>query len=160
MRATRPAAAAVADVLAQRGLTEEIRAQRVVTEWRELVGPRIGARAWPDGLSKRVLWIQVSSSAWLHELTLLKAQLLATLRAALGEPPLFDDLRLHLGSRRPESDDALAGVRARPAPPRVTRPAPTPATGPHRAAIEAETDAVADDELRELIRRVRIRNDR
>jgi hypothetical protein len=48
--------------------------------------------------------------------------------------------------------------RGRPAPPAV--PPPRPATGAAREAIVREVAAVDDDELRELIARVRITNDR
>ena len=74
---------AVADALAWNGVEAEVRAHRVVTEWKQIVGERIGARAWPDGLTRagvrdqgaQILWVRVISSAWLHELTLLRAQL-------------------------------------------------------------------------------------
>jgi hypothetical protein len=158
----------VADALAWHGLSDELRAHRVVTDWRDIVGARIAQRAWPDGLTRsgrgdagaRVLWIRVSSSAWLHELTLLKAQLTATIRDALGEPALFDEIRFHLGARAPDPTDALAGIKQRAGLTQRRRPPPSPATGDRRAAIEAETDRVTDGELRALIRGVRIRNDR
>lgn len=162
------AAAAVADALAWHGLSDEVRAHRIVAEWRDIVGARIGLRASPDGLTRvgrgdagvRVLWIRVSSSPWLHELTLLKDQLTRSIREYLGEPALFDELRFHLGARAPEPGDLLAGIKSRAIASSRRPPPPVPARGERKTAIEAETADVADDELRAVIREVRIRNDR
>jgi hypothetical protein len=154
------AAAAIVDALAWHGITDEVRAHRIVTQWSEIVGDRIAARSWPDGLRSRVLWVRVRSAPWLHELTLLKPQLDAAIRAAVGEPSLFDELRYHLGARPAEPDDLLAGVRQRIERGAPRRPPPVPATGERRVAIESETATVDDAELRALIRDVRVRNDR
>ena len=151
------ASEAVAAALEHHGITDDVRANRVLTEWTELVGPRIAQRTRPDGVTDRMLWVEVATSAWLHELNLLRPQLLACLRERLGEPALFDDLRFRLtgSSRRPR-----VALRApqRPLPP--PRPAPPPATGAARERIVREASAVDDDELRELIARVRITHDR
>ncbi len=118
------AGALVAETLAQHGLTEAIRTYRVTAEWDQLVGERIARRARPGGITRRVLHIQVASSAWLHELGLLKAQLLDVLWRALGEPRLFDDLSFHLaGKSRAPADAPGAAPHPRPAP-RGARPLP------------------------------------
>jgi predicted nucleic acid-binding Zn ribbon protein len=152
----RTAAAAVGAALAFRGITDEIRANRLLTEWTDLVGPKISARTRPSGVFDRVLVVEVASSAWLHELTLLKAQILTGLHARVGEPRLFDDLRFKLASGR--SSAPLARPRARPTQP--TRPPAQPATGLAREQILREAERVDDAELRELIARVRITNNR
>jgi predicted nucleic acid-binding Zn ribbon protein len=153
----------VADALAHAGLTEVVRAHRIITEWRDLVGERIAARTWPDGLERGVLWVRVASSAWLHELTLLREQVLAGIHAGLGEPRLVSELRLHLGARKAvDQDDVIALAqqarqrRRRPA----ARPAGPPAEGAARDRIERETQAIGDPELRDLIRTVRVKHDR
>jgi predicted nucleic acid-binding Zn ribbon protein len=151
------ASAAVAAALELHGITDQVRAGRVVTEWSELVGARIAQRTRPDGIADRVLWVEVATSAWLHELNLLRPQLVAGLRDRLGEPALFDDLRFRLAGQRRRDPVALRAPR-RPAPP--ARPAPPPATGAARERIVREAAAVDDDELRELIARVRITHDR
>jgi len=149
---------AVANVLAFRGLTDEIRAQRVLAEWRDLVGERIASRTRPREVLGGALIVEVASSAWLHELNLLKPQLLAGLLERIGEPKLFErlDLRLIGRSRR---DDTTVPKPRRPAPSR-TRPAPKPATGAAREAIVRDVMAVDDPDLRELIARVRIAHDK
>lgn len=153
----RSAGDAVKAALSFRGISDQVRAQRVLTEWAELVGPRIASRTRPYGVSERVLVIEVASSAWLHELNLLKAQILAGLLERLGEPRLFDDLRFKLAGR---SGARPTLIRPRPHPAVAPRRAPTPATGAARERIVREVEQVDDQELRELIARVRIENDR
>lgn len=141
------------------GIADDVRGERVVTEWTELVGPRIAQRTRPDRIADRVLWVEVATSAWLHELSLLKPQLLGGLLERLGEPRLFDDLKLRLagGPRR----HAVTVPRGRrPAVPPRRDAVSRPATGAAREAIVREASAVDDEELRELIARVRITNDR
>ena len=153
----RPAAAAIADALQLRGITDEVRAGRLMTEWIDLAGERIAARTRPHGIFERVLHIEVATAAWLHELTLLKPQLLAGLLARFGEPRLFDDLRF---VRRTK----LAATPHSSWPSRPPAPVPPPhapeATGAARATIEKDVEAVEDLELRAIIARVRIDNDR
>jgi predicted nucleic acid-binding Zn ribbon protein len=148
---------AVAAALALHGITDQVRAGRVLTEWSELVGPKIAQRTRPDGVTDRLLWVEVATSAWLHELNLLRPQLLKGLLERLGEPPVFDDLRFRLAGGHRRQPVALRAPR-RPAPP--PRPQPPPATGAARERIVREAGAVDDAELRELIARVRITHDR
>lgn len=156
-RGPQTAQAAVAAALALHGITDQVRAGRVHTEWTELVGARIAQRTRPEGVFDRVLWVEVATSAWLHELNLLRPQLVASLRERLGEPAVFDELRFRLAGQRRRDPVALRAPR-RPAPPPA--PAPIPATGAAREQIVREAAAVDDDELRELIARVRITHDR
>jgi predicted nucleic acid-binding Zn ribbon protein len=159
-----PAGALVSETLASYGLTEKIRGYRVAAEWDQLVGDRIGRRTRPIGIvgppARRVLQVQVTSSAWLHELGLLKGQLLDVLWSALGEPKLFDDLAFQLAGRSRSPSDA-PGVAPSPRPTAPGKLAlPPPAAGSERERILAETAAVDDDELRDLITRVRTRHNR
>jgi hypothetical protein len=149
---------AIRAALDYHGIADDVRGERVVTEWTELVGPRIAQRTRPDRIADHVLWVEVATSAWLHELTLLKPQLLRGLLERLGEPSLFDDLKLRLAGGPRRSATIVPRGRHRPAAP--APPPPQPATGAAREAIVREVAAVDDDELRELIARVRITNDR
>jgi hypothetical protein len=154
---TQPAAEAIVRALQQHGLSDEIRGQRVISEWTELVGAKVAARTRPDGISDRVLWVEVATSAWLHELNLLKAQLLKGLIDRLGEPRLFEEVRFKLAGRNRREPTTVPRARAKAAGP---LPAPTPATGATREQIVNEVASVDDEDLRELIARVRITNNR
>ena len=163
---------AVQVLVASNGLADELRAHRLIVEWADIVGARIARGAWPEGLSKGVLWVRVRTSPWLHELTLMKGQLLTQLHAALGEggaeepaatrrAPLVSELRFHLRPRPTDDDDLIARLKKAGLvrEPRPRKPA-VPAVGSDKAAIEAEAEVVDDPELRELIRAVRVRNGR
>ena len=155
---TRSAQQAIRAALAFRGISDQIRAERLIAEWTELVGPKIAARTRPERIHERVLYIEVASSAWLHELNLLRAQILSGLIERLGEPRLFDELKFRLAGRTGRDRPApQPRARIRPPPP---RPEPVPATGLAREQIVREAETVDDDELRDLIARVRIANDR
>ncbi len=151
----RPAAAAIAEALQLRGISDEVRAGRLMTEWIDLAGERIAAKTRPHGIFERVLHIEVATAAWLHELTLLKPQLLNGLLARFGEPRLFDDLRF---VRRTRLEAPPRWPTQTPRPPKP--PSPIAATGAARDAIEKDVERVEDPELRELIARVRIANGR
>jgi hypothetical protein len=153
----RTAGDAIKAALKFHGISDEVRAQRVLTEWADLVGSKISSRTRPYGVSERVLVIEVASSAWLHELNLLKAQILSGLLERLGEPKLFDDLKFKLAGR---SNPRPTLIRPKPRPGPPPRPAPVPATGAAREQIARDVEAIDDDELRELVARVRIQNDR
>ncbi|HUJ58306.1 MAG TPA: DUF721 domain-containing protein [Kofleriaceae bacterium] len=174
--APRSAREAIGAALEFHGISDEVRAQRVLAEWADLVGAKIAARTRPYGVDRaappvaaaagggrapaggaRVLWIEVASSAWMHELNLLRPQILAGLLERVGEPRLFDDLRFRLAGRN-RREAAPPRPRARPAAP--PRPAPIPATGVAREQIVREVERIDDAELRELVARVRIANDR
>jgi predicted nucleic acid-binding Zn ribbon protein len=152
-----PAGRAIATALQLRGLSDRVRAETLLTEWTELVGPKIAQRTRPEGIYERTLRIEVATSAWLHELNMLRPQLLTNLVERLGEPRLFDDLKFHLVGRR-NGPPVLAPRNRRPIVPQ--KPLPPPATGAARESIVREVSAVDDEELRELIARVRITHDK
>jgi predicted nucleic acid-binding Zn ribbon protein len=85
--------AAVGDVLADylrtSGLAARVEQAAVIPEWPRLVGPQIAAVTEPllitaDG----TLFVAVASSAWMTELSLMERQLLATVNAVPGRPPV------------------------------------------------------------------------
>jgi predicted nucleic acid-binding Zn ribbon protein len=152
----RSAGQAVNAALAFRGITDSVRGERLIAEWTDFVGTRIAARTRPEGIYDRVLVIEVASSAWLHELNLLRAQILAGLFERVGLPRLFDELKFRIAGR-----GRARVVPSRPRPPMtLTAPTITPATGLARELIIRETETIDDDELRELVARVRITHDR
>lgn len=157
MRDVMPASVAIASALKVYGITDEVRAERLVTEWTELVGVKIAQRTRPHGINERVLVIEVATSAWMHELNMLKPRLLEGLRTRLGDPPLFDDLRFRLAGASKKQPTVVPTPRPKYV---TTIPSRTPATGAAREQIVREVEAIDDPDLRELIARVRIANDR
>jgi hypothetical protein len=156
-----PAGQLVRRVLAGYGLTGVVREQALVTRWSEIVGDRVAGRTWPDGLRDGVLWVRVASSAWMHELSFMRASIARQANALVGAPPIVRDVRLHLGARRAadEQDDVIATLAAELAPRWIRRPraAPPPLTDAHRRQIDTEVATVGDDGIRDALRSLRLK---
>lgn len=72
-------------VLRDLGLGESARALRIHERWAEAVGPEVAAHCRPVALRSGVLEAHVDSSAWCQTLRLRAPEILAALRAALGD---------------------------------------------------------------------------
>lgn len=151
---------AIARIVKRYGCARDIREHRIATHWREIVGELVASRTWPDGLDSGVLWVEVKSSSWLHQLSFLKDEILTRANQVVGDPPLVREVRFHLGARRGGGDDVLSTTRRiRRQPAELNQP-PPPAAGARLEEIKREAAAVQDPELRELIVSVRRRWDK
>lgn len=148
----RRAADIVSELIGGHGVDRELREHRLLTHWAKLVGDRVAARSTPDGLSCGVLWVRVANSAWLHELSFLRDDIIARANQLCGDPPLVTDVEFHLGPRRkPDVDDALAPTARIRRRRKRERPLPPPATGERLNAIRSEASGIEDEELRDII---------
>jgi predicted nucleic acid-binding Zn ribbon protein len=68
------------------GLEESATGWRAVTEWAALAGERVARRARATGYRDGVLTVEVDGSAWMHELSLLKRDLVRRTNEHLGAP--------------------------------------------------------------------------
>ena len=103
--------------------------------WRRAVGARIADRAKPLSLENGVLVVKVATSAWAHELSLMKTDLLKP----LGSHGVRD-IRFKVGAvEAPQRATEQRASRA--------VPKPQPLSG----ELAATVAAVEDPELRELI---------
>lgn len=155
----RSAADVVAAVMRGYGIDRSVREHRIVTHWADVVGEKIAGRTWPDGLREGVLWIRVQNSAWMHQLSFLKGQIIARANEIVGNPPLVVDIRLHLGARKQvDADDTVAALaRHIERAPRPFRKDFVGATPQQAQQIRAETDRVEDAELRAAIAELRLK---
>lgn len=99
-RATPPTAigALLAGVLRQAGIDARVAQAAVVPEWPDLVGAQIAAVTEPLSVSADgTLWVAVATHAWMTELSLLEPELLRSLNAVPGRPPVA---RIRLTHRR------------------------------------------------------------
>lgn len=71
--------------LRKKGLTAKVEAASVVPEWENLVGAGIAAVTVPVRISEGTLFVQVKTSAWMTELTLMKGELIRRLNAGKRE---------------------------------------------------------------------------
>lgn len=69
---------------------EAMTAGRVFAAWPTIVGEAVAKHARPRYLRHGVLFVEVSSSAWANELSLLKPRFLSALSARLGRDVLRD----------------------------------------------------------------------
>src|SRR5688500_3958021 len=75
--------------LRESGVGERVKQTEVLEQWEALVGPRIAAVTKPVSIREDgTLLATASNSAWMHELTLLEAELLAALNRVTGSRPL------------------------------------------------------------------------
>lgn len=80
-----PLGDALGAFLRKRGLDREVKSQELLSRWGEVVGERIARVAQPSGVARGVLYVEVRSSAWMSELTLMKSELLRRLNAGAGQ---------------------------------------------------------------------------
>jgi predicted nucleic acid-binding Zn ribbon protein len=72
------------------GLEPELRGWRAVSEWPDAVGPQIAKRARAVRYHDGMLWVEVEGSVWLHQLAMLRRDLLRRLNARVGGDEVRD----------------------------------------------------------------------
>lgn len=151
----------IQDLLEGYRLAEDVRRHRVMIDWEEIVGARIAARTRPGPVQEGgILWVRVSNSSWMHQLSFLRNDLLARINARFGDPPLVTELRLHIGRRRdPAAQDDQPSVALPRRRPPQSRALPPPAQGARLAQIESEAASIEDEDLRAIITDARRRLD-
>jgi hypothetical protein len=147
------------------GLTDEVRQRFVCLYWTEIAGERFAPKTFPIGFSSGVLQVSTATSSWVHEMQFFKAQLIDRIngwvdanRVWLGPPPLVKDIRFMLAPRNREplvDREQVRRLRVQRAP-RVEA-APPSATDREREAIQEETSAILDPEVRAAIEAVRLK---
>lgn len=71
------------------GIAGRIGQAQVVPEWPKLVGPQIAAVTAPTSVTADgTLWVQVTTNAWMNELSLMEPQLLRALNKVTGRTPI------------------------------------------------------------------------
>jgi hypothetical protein len=134
----------VSRTLARSGSRDALPLARITAAWPSAVGPAVARRAWPLRIARDgTLHVATASATWSHELDLLGGEILAQLRARVG-------------------DDAPAKLRFAAGPIPEPPPAEEPGADVEREAdvspeIESEARsavaAIDDPELRELVAR-------
>ena len=72
------------------GLDGGLRGWEAVTGWAEAVGPQIARRARAARFHDGILWVEVDGSVWLHQLTMLKRDLLLRIHERSGDGSVRD----------------------------------------------------------------------
>ena len=87
----------MAKVLEQKGMTERVAQVGAMDDWAQVVGRQIASVTEPLSVTADgVLWVRVTTAAWMNELSLLAPTLLQRLNAVPGRLPV-KQLRFRLG---------------------------------------------------------------
>jgi hypothetical protein len=81
------------DALGRDEVVRAGRAQIVLQEWDEVVGPVLGQRSHPDRYDHGTVFVAVSGSEWAQELRMSKETILSRLRERGRDSSLFTDVR-------------------------------------------------------------------
>lgn len=80
--------ALLAQVLESHGVQKTVQRIGILDLWPEIVGERVAGVTKVKGLDGDALFVEVRSSAWLSELSMLRGEVLERVNARLGEAPL------------------------------------------------------------------------
>ena len=72
------------------GLESGLRGWQAVAEWPHAVGAQIARRSRAVRFQDGVLWVEVDGSVWLHQLTVLKRDLLRKISERMGSDAVRD----------------------------------------------------------------------
>lgn len=118
----------------------------LVRIWRRTVGPSIAAQTYPDRLRRETLYVRVSTPVWMHQLQFMKQDILDRLNAQMNDRQV-KTLHFLLGEVPP-----LTPQPSHPQPPK-----PVHLKARDRKIIEESTAQLRDPELRDIFRRVMIK---
>jgi len=88
------------DVLRDLGLSKKLSEQRAVVEWSDIVGRRVAEHARALRVDNGRLFVEVDSSVWLQELTLMKRSILRQINDQIGRKAI-GNIHFVLGGARP-----------------------------------------------------------
>jgi predicted nucleic acid-binding Zn ribbon protein len=77
-------------VLRDLGLEQDVLGWRAVDEWAQIVGPRVARHTRATACRGGTLHVEVEGSAWMHELSYLKRDLIERINRQLGGPHVHD----------------------------------------------------------------------
>ena len=80
--------AVLADVLQKHGVQKQVQRIGVLELWAEIVGEQLARVTRVRGLDEDALFVEVRSSAWLMELSMMKDAFLERVNARLGDAPI------------------------------------------------------------------------
>ena len=79
----------VANWLGESGLAERVEQATIIPEWPRLVGAQIAKVTSPQSISANgTLFVQVTTNAWMNELSLLEPELLRSVNAKQNRVPV------------------------------------------------------------------------
>jgi predicted nucleic acid-binding Zn ribbon protein len=83
-------------VIADLGLEKRLREQRAVVDWKEIVGEKVASHSRAIRVDRGRLFVEVDSSVWAQELSLMKRRILRQVNVKAGER-VIDNVHFVLG---------------------------------------------------------------
>lgn len=128
---------------------KQLRAYLAFYYWRDIVGERIAKVASPDRINGKTLYVKTRSSSWAQELSLLKPHILKELNAKLGEN-LFTNIHFSNGLSLTKKNSSFT----------MTPWTEISLSKEELLWIEEEISPIADLDLQEIVRNVRIKEEK
>lgn len=100
MKWAEPIGKILTDVLRDLGLSKKLSEQRAVVEWNDIVGRRVAEHARALRVDNGRLFVEVDSSVWSQELTLMKRKIVRQINDRIGRKAI-DNIHFVLGGARP-----------------------------------------------------------
>ena len=146
-----PVSKLLTELLDRRKLTKPLRIFEIQRQWSSLVGESTARRSWPTSLRDGVLTVHVADSAWIQELSYLKAQILTKIQTVVPADAVTE-LRFYVraGASVPEPK-APAKSSAESVEELLKRPL-APEVAAALSDFENELDSIEDPDLRRSIR--------
>lgn len=91
------------DAIKRREVLRAARAQKVLKDWPEIVGPLLAQRSHPDRFEQGTVWVSVVGSAWAQELRMREPEILERIAVRTGDRHLVVSLRFGV---RPLPEDS------------------------------------------------------
>jgi hypothetical protein len=137
------------DILKKHNISIDSGEQRLLEIWNRAVGLQISAHTRPEKLKRNTLFVKVSSSVWMHQLHILKSDIIEKINTLLGKE-LVKNVHFSIG-------EIPSSPSRNPYPPSFS-PESYPLRDKEKKVIEKHTSSVKDQELKEILQRVMTKN--
>ena len=136
-------------ILKKHNIAFDAEEDRLLEVWQKAVGKRIAAQTRPDRLRRNTLFVKVSSPAWMQQLHTLKTEIIEKINTLLGKE-LVKDVHFAIGAVSPAvlADSYKVSLS----------PESYPLKEKDKKMIEKSISQVSDPELKEILRRVMVKN--
>jgi hypothetical protein len=130
------------------GLEAKLKESKIWEVWDDAVGAVVARNAQPESFRNRVLFVTVSSSAWMQQLQFLKEQIVEKLNQSLGKT-IIKRISFRLGTI-PSPSPLESEIKEESSRPQEIDPEDI-------ERIEKTVSALKDDETKELVRNLMVR---
>jgi len=117
--------------------------------WKKAVGPQISSHTHPDKIKRNTLYVKVSSPAWMQQLHILKTEIIEKINPLMGKG-FIKNLHFSIGDVHSTLSKNLYSPSF--------CPESYPLKEKEKRLIEKSTSLITDQELKEILKRVLIKN--